>query len=134
MFGNFIMNQLSNHMHGQSGSNKNLPQWQWMIWILCLDIFKQSLIFVIHLFVADSFIFNLLTWYLKAWKIIVSRTASSDECKRNTHCDVLICDTFQNAKPTNRLYKLSRIDDQAPPQESHPDSLPTRLVWILGWT
>jgi hypothetical protein len=28
MFGNFIMNQLSNHMHGQSGSNKNLPQWQ----------------------------------------------------------------------------------------------------------
>ncbi len=35
MFGNFIMNQLSNHMHGQNGnqngnqngSNKNLPKW-----------------------------------------------------------------------------------------------------------
>ena len=27
MFGNFIMNQLSNHMYGTSGSNKNLPQW-----------------------------------------------------------------------------------------------------------
>ena len=83
---------------------------------------------------ADSFICNLMSWYLTVWKIIVSGTVLSDECKRNAHSDALIWDTFQNAKPTNRFDKLSRIDDQESPHESHPDSLPTRFVWILGWT